>query len=123
MIHLSELKGQEGAHILNFLREHVHTADDITARWQWEAGSVAFWDNRVITHRAVPGGYNPSEREGKRTAVFGERPYYDPGGESLTEQKLRNGEKVEVSGNGVDAKANGVHEKANGVQEQGFNIY
>jgi sulfonate dioxygenase len=38
---------------------------------------VAFWDNRVVVHRAVPGGYNPQEREGKRTAVFGEKPFLD----------------------------------------------
>lgn len=46
-------------------------------RWKWEPGSVAFWDNRVVAHRAVPGGYNPEEREGKRTAIFGERPFFD----------------------------------------------
>jgi len=46
-------------------------------RWKWAPGSVAFWDNRVVAHRAVPGGYNPEEREGKRTAIFGERPFRD----------------------------------------------
>lgn len=46
-------------------------------RWKWEPGSVAFWDNRVVAHRAVPGGYEAGEREGKRTAVFGERPVFD----------------------------------------------
>ena len=38
---------------------------------------MAFWDNRVVAHRAVPGGYNPEEREGKRTAVYGERPFLE----------------------------------------------
>ena len=47
--HLSELRGQEAVHTLNFLREHVHSADDLTVRWKWEPGSVAFWDNRVVT--------------------------------------------------------------------------
>ena len=73
--------------MLNFLRDYMHSADDITVRWKWEPGSVAFWDNRVVAHRAVPGGYNASEREGKRTAIFGERPCYDPAGKTLSEQK------------------------------------
>lgn len=89
MIHLSGLKGQEAAHTLNFLREHLHSADDLTVRWKWEPGSVAFWDNRVVAHRAIPGGYNPAEREGKRTAIFGERPFFDPNSESLSERKAR----------------------------------
>ena len=101
VLHLEGLKGAEAAHALNFLREyvpfllqlhknlpsrfllirsprHLHAADDITVRWKWEPGSVAFWDNRVVAHRAVPGGYNPEEREGKRTAIFGEKPFFDP---------------------------------------------
>jgi hypothetical protein len=55
----------------------LHSSDDLTVRWKWEPGSVAFWDNRVVIHRAVPGGYNTEEREGKRTAVFGEKPFLD----------------------------------------------
>ncbi|KAK5714968.1 hypothetical protein LTR15_010384 [Elasticomyces elasticus] len=88
---LSGIKGQEGIHTLNFLREHLHAADDLTVRWKWENSSVAFWDNRVVAHRAIPGGYNAEEREGKRTAVFGEKPFFDPNSESLSEQKARVG--------------------------------
>jgi len=76
---------------LNFLREHLHAADDLAVRWKWEPGSVAFWDNRIIAHRALPGGYNTEEREGKRTAIFGEKPTYDSNGETLTERKERLG--------------------------------
>jgi sulfonate dioxygenase len=60
-----------------FLKEHLHSADDLTVRWKWEPGSVAFWDNRLVAHRAVPGGYNPEEREEKRTYVYGEKPRFD----------------------------------------------
>ncbi|KAK5732303.1 hypothetical protein LTR17_010617 [Elasticomyces elasticus] len=88
---LSGIKGQEGIHTLNFLREHLHAADDLTVRWKWENSSVAFWDNRVVAHRAIPGGYNAEEREGKRTAVFGEKPFFDPNSKSLSEQKARVG--------------------------------
>lgn len=35
VIHISELKGQEGVHALNFLRDHLHAADDLTVRWKW----------------------------------------------------------------------------------------
>ncbi|KAF2797113.1 putative alpha-ketoglutarate-dependent sulfonate dioxygenase [Melanomma pulvis-pyrius CBS 109.77] len=77
VIHLEGLNGSESLHTLNFLREHLHSADDLTVRWKWEPGSVAFWDNRVVAHRAVPGGYNPEDREGKRTAVYGEKPFFN----------------------------------------------
>lgn len=72
----------------------MHTSDDLTVRWKWEPGSVAFWDNRVVVHRAVPGGYNTDEREGKRTAVFGERPFLDKDGITLSQYKG----KTEVNG-------------------------
>ncbi|KAF2717109.1 putative alpha-ketoglutarate-dependent sulfonate dioxygenase [Polychaeton citri CBS 116435] len=91
VIHLSGLKGQEAIHALSFLREHLHAADDLTVRWKWEPGSVAFWDNRVVVHRAVPGGYDPAEREGKRTAVYGEKPFFDPESESLSQREARTG--------------------------------
>jgi sulfonate dioxygenase len=91
VIHIAELKGQESIHTLNFLREHLHSADDLTVRWKWEPGSVAFWDNRVVAHRAVPGGYDPATREGKRTAIYGEKPVFDPQGETLSERIARVG--------------------------------
>ncbi|KAL1965890.1 hypothetical protein VTN77DRAFT_5023 [Rasamsonia byssochlamydoides] len=89
VIHIAELKAQESIHTLNFLREHLHAADDLSVRWQWQPGSVAFWDNRVVVHRAIPGGYNTDEREGKRTAIYGERPFYDPKSETLSERQAR----------------------------------
>lgn len=117
VIHLAELKvrkcasqtytgdklileqGQEANHTLNFLREHLHAADDLTVRWKWEPGSVAFWDNRVVTHRAIPGAYDTSQREGKRTAVFGERPFFDPDRSiSLSEYKARKGTAPAMNG-------------------------
>lgn len=91
LIHIAELKGQESIHTLGFLREHLHAADDLTVRWKWEPGSVAFWDNRVVVHRAIPGGYDPATREGKRTAVYGEKPFFDPSGETLSQRIQRLG--------------------------------
>jgi len=87
---IEELNGQESNHILAFLREHLLQADDLTVRWKWTAGSVAFWDNRLVVHKANPGGYDVSLREGKRTAVHGERPFWDPEiSESLSQRAQR----------------------------------
>jgi sulfonate dioxygenase len=96
---IEELNGQESHHILAFLREHLLNAGDLTARWKWTPGAVAFWDNRVVAHRAVPGGYDVTLREGKRTAVHGERPFFDPeNSESLTQRKKRLEEEAGVNG-------------------------
>ncbi|OPB37208.1 putative alpha-ketoglutarate-dependent sulfonate dioxygenase [Trichoderma guizhouense] len=108
---IQELNAQESHHILAFLREHLSNADDLTARWKWTPGAVAFWDNRVIAHRAVPGGYDTELREGKRTAVFGERPFYDPeNSETLSERNERLAKEKGVNGNGV-VNGNGLEDK------------
>jgi len=87
---IEELNAQESTHILAFLREHVLQADDLTVRWRWTPGTVAFWDNRSIVHKAIPGGYETSLREGKRTAIHGERPFWDAeNSESLSERTKR----------------------------------
>jgi sulfonate dioxygenase len=104
---IEELNGQESHHILAFLREHLLNAADLTVRWKWTPGAVAFWDNRVVAHRAVPGGYDVTLREGKRTAVYGERPFFDPkNSESLTQRKERL--KAEAGVNGISHKTKDV---------------
>ncbi|KAF8857743.1 TauD-domain-containing protein [Acephala macrosclerotiorum] len=114
------LNDRESFHTLNFLYEHLHAADDLTVRWKWTPGSITFWDNRVVVHKAVPGGYDPSLREGKRTAVFGERPFFDLDiSESLSERKerlKREGLNGGVKTNG--SLANGNH--LNGTKELDF---
>lgn len=87
---IEELNEQESNHILAFLREHLLQAADLTVRWKWTPGAVAFWDNRIVAHRAIPGGYDVTLREGKRTAIYGERPFFDPErSESLSERRQR----------------------------------
>lgn len=87
---IDSLNAKESQYLLAFLREHLLSADDLTARWKWTPGAVAFWDNRVVVHKAVPGGYDTGLREGKRTAVYGERPFFDPeNSETLSERNDR----------------------------------
>lgn len=45
--------------------------------FRYEAGSVAFWDNRSCMHRALSDSY-PHERKMRRVTVQGSQPYYDP---------------------------------------------
>lgn len=93
VIHVPKLSGLESKHVLEFLREHLHSADDCTVRWKWEPRSIAIWDNRSIAHRAIPGGYNPRHREATRTSIFAEVPFYE--GSSLHQNLEKGKEKGE----------------------------
>ncbi|KUJ17647.1 TauD-domain-containing protein [Mollisia scopiformis] len=119
------LNDRESFHTLNFLYDHLHSADDLTVRWKWTPDSIAFWDNRVVVHRAVPGGYEPSSREGKRTAIFGERPFFDPSiSESWSERKERlKKEKLSIESNSEYAvKTNGHLENGTRLDEPELNF-
>lgn len=68
-----------------------------------------------MAHRAVPGGYEAGEREGKRTAVFGERPVFDGvRGVRLSEYRGKV-EGVEGEREG-DGGVNGVIDGGDGVE-------
>ena len=59
-----------------------------------------------MVHRAVPGGYDTEKREGKRTAVFGEMPFFDPQNSvSLSEYT---GKKTSGASGYANGHANGV---------------
>jgi len=58
--------------LLRFLFAH-QTRPESTCRFRWEAGSLAFWDNRCAQHRAM-WDYWPHTRSGTRVTVKGERP-------------------------------------------------
>ena len=60
-----------------WLLDHLFaTAKDaeIQCRFRWQAGSVAFWDNRATQHYAV-GDYHPHTRVAERVAIAGDRPF------------------------------------------------
>lgn len=46
-------------------------------RFHWEAGSIAFWDNRACQHYAAS-DYFPRRRVMERVTIAGDRPYFDP---------------------------------------------
>lgn len=60
--HVVELSRRESRHLLDMLYEHL-TNPDFTVRFRWAPGSLAFWDNRVTTHRVptdIPPGVHRS---------------------------------------------------------------
>ena len=69
---INDLPDREGKALLNFLVEHA-AKPDFQTRFQWQAGSVAVWDNRFTQHMAI-WDYYPQTRSGFRVTVRGERP-------------------------------------------------
>jgi taurine dioxygenase len=54
-----------------------HAKPEYTCRFKWEAGSMAFWDNRAVQHYAAS-DYYPHKRLLRRVTVSGDQPFYDP---------------------------------------------
>ena len=50
-----------------------HSRPEYICRFEWQEGSIAFWDNRCAQHRAM-WDYWPHTRAGTRVTVKGERP-------------------------------------------------
>ena len=69
---LSGMTAEESAPILQRLHAHA-TIPDFCCRFRWEAGSVAFWDNRCVQHYAV-NDYAGKRRVMHRVTVMGDRP-------------------------------------------------
>jgi sulfonate dioxygenase len=59
--------------ILNFLFHQIAENPDFHVRFHWEVNSVAFWDNRVVTHSAIF-DFWPATRHALRATPHGERP-------------------------------------------------
>ncbi len=71
--HIQELSRAEGGHLLELLYEHIANAA-YTCRFRWEAGSIAFWDNRATCHLVptdVPAGM---KRSMQRITLAGDLP-------------------------------------------------
>ena len=63
---------EESAPLLRYLFDHA-TRPELTCRFNWEPGSVAFWDNRCLKHIAV-NDYHGHRRDMRRVQLAGDRP-------------------------------------------------
>ena len=70
---INEVSEEESVAILDYLYEHAERPE-FQVRFQWQANSVAFWDNRAVQHLAV-WDYFPQVRSGSRVTIKGDRPY------------------------------------------------
>ena len=62
-----ELTAGESRELLKYLFDHI-TTPEFTCRFQWRAGSVAFWDNRITQHKPV-NDYWPQRRRMQRITI------------------------------------------------------
>lgn len=63
---------EESRPLLEFLFDHSHKPE-FTCRFRWEKGSIAFWDNRCLMHKAL-NDYPGHRRYMNRVTVNGTRP-------------------------------------------------
>lgn len=70
---INELEPAESEAILKLLFAHA-TRPEFTIRWRWQAGDVAFWDNRVTQHYATD-DYRPAHRIMHRATIQGDVPF------------------------------------------------
>ncbi|KAI5293910.1 hypothetical protein KEM52_005027 [Ascosphaera acerosa] len=86
--------------IIELLTTIVTTTVESQARFRWDVGAVALWDNRVCTHTATY-GFAPHRRHAVRITPHGERPYLDPKGGSQEEAFVKAHGLKPISKNGA----------------------
>jgi taurine dioxygenase len=63
---------EESAGLLNYLYAH-QTKPELTCRFRWQVGSLAFWDNRSAQHNPI-NDYHGYRRRMYRITLAGDRP-------------------------------------------------
>ncbi|KAJ5647830.1 hypothetical protein N7490_004202 [Penicillium lividum] len=77
-------KGESDA-IIRYLTDVVATTQEAHARFQWNKGDVAIWDNRTTNHTATY-GFTPHRRHAVRVAAQAERPVLKASGKSQEDE-------------------------------------
>lgn len=72
MREIVELTDAESQSVLAFLARHIDHPT-FHARWRWNEGDLAIWDERSTVHRGLSDHF-PQEREVRRCVVDGDRP-------------------------------------------------
>jgi taurine dioxygenase len=71
-VRFRDMTEEESAPLLGFLFAH-QTRPEFTCRFRWEAGSLAFWDNRCAQHNPI-NDYHGFRRVMHRVTLAGDRP-------------------------------------------------
>ncbi len=79
------LNKTDSARLYEILQDHITKPENVV-RWRWEAGDVAFWDNRATQHRAVA-DFAIQRRTLRRATVHGDAPAGVDGRTSRTTRK------------------------------------
>lgn len=70
---IAGLPQEESDRLLRLLFQQAHVPE-YQVRFRWQAGDIAFWDNRATQHYAVA-DYGTHRRIAERVAIAGDRPY------------------------------------------------
>ena len=68
------LSRAESDSLLELLFRHIEQPK-FQCRFQWQSGSLAFWDNRCVQHHAI-WDYYPHRRVGHRVTIKGDTPFF-----------------------------------------------
>jgi taurine dioxygenase len=71
-VHFEGMTVEESAPILGYLFDHL-TRPELTCRFRWQPGSIAFWDNRCVQHNAI-NDYHGHRRSMHRITLAGDKP-------------------------------------------------
>ena len=75
-VRFKDMTEAESAPLLEFLYRH-QISPELTCRFVWSVGSIAFWDNRAAQHYPI-NDYHGHRRVMHRITLAGDRPFHAP---------------------------------------------